>query len=135
MGAVSVLGEKDFARSRSKNGMRDRALCKAVRVVRVGCPHDLSGHAAAPILCDDNNMSDQVQQSWDGGFDDAKAGRPAASASRLMRAGIDELSYLSGFLAGVARPRKAASSSGLAGDSERPIRPHRGTAGSAGGAG
>jgi hypothetical protein len=62
-------------------------------------------------------MSDQVQQSWDGGFDDGKAGRPAATASRLMRAGIDELSYLSGFLAGAARPRKAAPSPGLGMDS------------------
>jgi hypothetical protein len=65
---------------------------------------------AAPFLCAGDDVNDQVQQSWDRGFDDGKAGRPAASLSRLTRTDIDELSYLSGYLEGAARARKARHS-------------------------
>jgi hypothetical protein len=51
-------------------------------------------------------MDDMIdQRSWQQGFGDGKAGRPAAALSALTHAGIDARSYIKGWAEGEAERR------------------------------
>jgi hypothetical protein len=57
---------------------------------------------------DDMNEQDMVERnrrSWQQGFNDGTAGRPTAPLSALTPAGIDERSYIQGWVEGEAERR------------------------------